>query len=208
VNFVYKFTFSLKVCRADQYSQHRWRLHGRLLPHVNVDTILVGHHQCAGSDFVFLCDSGRLVTEQSGDNEPWLHETSAFDCVLRQAIAENADKYERKLRKIKSQKRRTPWFPPIHPCHAMQKQQNLSCVVSRSGYLQSIESMRKRKTHSPHAAGLLSRPRQQPKPDQLEGQLHGPLQGAVHPHGEQSCSSCSRCHSHRPRQPRQKATGC
>jgi hypothetical protein len=60
---------SLEVCRANEFLQHRWRLHSRLLPHVNMDTILVGHYQCAGSDLVFLCDSGRLVTEQSGDDE-------------------------------------------------------------------------------------------------------------------------------------------
>jgi hypothetical protein len=54
------------VYRADADLQHRWRLHRRILPHVNVDTILMGHHQRAGSDLVFLCDSGRLVKDWSG----------------------------------------------------------------------------------------------------------------------------------------------
>ena len=57
----------IEIRKADAYSQHRWRLHRRILPHVNVDTILMGHHQRAGSDLVFLCDSGRLVKGRFGN---------------------------------------------------------------------------------------------------------------------------------------------
>jgi hypothetical protein len=41
--------------------QYRRCLHRRLLWHVDMDTLLVGHHQCSCPDLVFLCDPRRLV---------------------------------------------------------------------------------------------------------------------------------------------------
>ena len=71
---------SNEVYRADAFLQHRWRLHSRLLPHVNMDTVFMGHHQCAGSDLVFLCDSGRLVKDWSEDDGLWFDEARTFEC--------------------------------------------------------------------------------------------------------------------------------
>jgi len=41
--------------------QYRRCLHRRLLWHVDMDTLLVGYHQCSCPDLVFLCDPRRLV---------------------------------------------------------------------------------------------------------------------------------------------------
>ena len=52
-----------------RWLQYRRCLHRRLFRHVDVDTLLLGYHQCSCPDLVFLCDPRRLVNGVSRDGE-------------------------------------------------------------------------------------------------------------------------------------------
>lgn len=69
-------SLATEVYKANDHLQLGRCLHSRALPHVNMDTFLMGHHKRFGADFVFLRNTRRLMKKQAKNNGSKFREES------------------------------------------------------------------------------------------------------------------------------------